>query len=152
MVFILELSFRYFIEFTSLNLFRFGGIQQNLFFDLLTVYSVQFIFFVLFNITLASISAHGSFSTSLKDNFKVLFKYPIRIIASWTIYFLIFSLPSIIIVLASFILVTSVFPNLLGFFGIFFSLLLLSSVILGYPLMSLIATRIYSTTLSEDEI
>lgn len=149
---IFEFSFRYFIEFSTLNLINIGKFQINLLFDLILVYLIQYIFFVVFNLSLASVTEQGSLLKGLKDNFVLLKAHPKRIFFSWTFFFLIFSLPSFVFIILSILIFRTLFTGLYILLGIFFALILISSVILGYPLMSLIATRIYTTTKNEEGV
>ena len=122
--------------------------EAELILDAFSIYLVQYLLFVLLNLTLPSITARGKLISAFKENFSILIKNPKRIIASWGIFFIIFSLPSYIFLIISFMLVTFFLPTIFfnHLMGIILFILILSSVILGYPIMSLIATRIYATT------
>ena len=119
--------------------------------DAFSLYLVQYGFFVLLNLTLPSITSKGKLLTAFKENFNILLKNPKRILFSWGIFFIIFSLPSFLIMLLAIISIrfflASVFlPPVFFIFGLIIVIFSISSVIIGYPIMSLIATRIYATT------
>lgn len=125
------------------------NLQQNeleLLLDAFSIYLFQYLLFILLNLTLPIITDEGNLSKAFKENFSILFKNPKRIIASWGIFFVIFSLPSFIFLVIATMLLRFFLQTLFFIMGLILFILVLSSVILGYPIMSLIATRIYATT------
>lgn len=140
----IDFHFRNFIEVTN-DIFASGN-NFDLIIDAFTLYSAQYLLFVLLNLTLPSITDKGSLVKAFKQNFNILIHNPKRIIASWGIYFIIFSLPSFILIIITFTIIRFIFSDLFFIIGILSLILVLSSVIIGYPIMSLIATRIYATT------
>lgn len=142
-----ELNFHFHNFFEVIPNFRTN--EFTLLIDAFEIYLFQYVLFVLFNLTLPSITAEGKFISSFKENFRLLFKYPKRIIISWGIFFIMFSLPSYIFLLLVIFVVRFIFPSLI-ILGLILLILVLSSVILGYPIMSLVATRIYATTREKD--
>ena len=124
-------------------------LQRNeieLILDAFSIYLFQYLLFILLNLTLPSITNDGKLIKAFKENFSILIKNPKRIIASWGIFFVFVSLPSFIFLIIAILLLRFFLPTLFFLMGVIIFVLVLSSVILGYPIMSLIATRIYATT------
>ena len=142
-----ELEFHFHNFFEVIPDFRTNEITLLL--DAFEIYLFQYLLFVLLNLTLPGITSRGMLLHAFKENFRILFKNPKRIIGSWGIFFIMFSFPSYIFL----ILVVVILRIFTPFFilGTISLILILSSVILGYPLMSIIATRIYATTTIDDK-
>ncbi len=148
-IIILWIPIAFELEFHFHNFFEvIPGLRTNeleLLLDAFTIYLFQYLLFVLFNLTLPSITSKGNLILAFKENFNILIRFPKRMIASWGIFFIIFSLPSYIFLILVILVVRFIFPSFV-ILGLIILIIVLSSVILGYPIMSLIATRIYATT------
>lgn len=138
----LDFHFRNFLEIIP-NL---QSESNELLIDAFSLYLVQYLFFVLLNLTLPSLTDQGKVLRALNENFSILLRNPIRILTSWLIFFVLFSLPSYIVLIICIFIIKVLLGPLFQIMGIIIVAILLSSIILGYPIMSLIATRIYATT------
>lgn len=110
-----------------------------------TVFVIYFVFFIIFINTLASVTAQGRFKTSLKENFRILHKAPRQILVTWAIYFIIFLFPPLLVNLLSvfaYITITGSIPAIL--LNLLSTISFLVGIIVGAPMMALIATRMYN--------
>ncbi|MFW9997311.1 MAG: hypothetical protein ACFFD4_35030, partial [Candidatus Odinarchaeota archaeon] len=90
-----------------------------------------------------SLTSQGSFKSAFAENFWILRKYPKRLFTTWGLLYSILYLP---VVAINILLLTIIeFPEINRFLlipiGIFSSLYI---ILVGTPVMSLIATRIYT--------
>ncbi len=101
-----------------------------------------FIWFVTFINTLPSITAQGSLKHSFIENFRILRKNAKRLLTTWGIFFLIFFITPFTVSFITIIFLPSLTSPFLILFllGLFISFL----AIIGFPMLSLIATGIYN--------
>lgn len=101
-----------------------------------------FIWFVTFINTLPSITAQGRLKQSFIENFRILRKNAKRLFTTWGIFFLIFIVPPFMVSFITIIFLPSLISPFLILFllGLFVSFL----AIIGFPMLSLIATGIYN--------
>ena len=141
------------LEYINLNLFdrpiSTGTTLIDLVIRILFLIVIQFIFFVTLSNVLPSITAQGKFFNALKENFKVIRYGYKRLIVTWGLFFLIFSIPSITFLLIMTLLFRIFFSSVWAFLGILQIFFLFVGVFIGYPVMSLISTRIYKNTMAE---
>ncbi len=106
---------------------------------------VLLLFLILFSSTLPSVTAQGNLIKSFNESFRIVRKDTKRLVKTWSIYFLIFFAPLMIFSIT----LTAVFSYIEGTFWIplFYSIILAIYLVIffvGFPMMSLIATRIYN--------
>jgi hypothetical protein len=107
---------------------------------------IYFISFVLFINTLPSITAQGRFKQSMRENFQILFDSPKQMILTWGLFFLIFNFPVLVVNIVNLVVF-----DILGGSMLFFIINILSivtfllGILLGAPMMTLIATRVYNS-------
>ncbi|MHA1304964.1 MAG: hypothetical protein ACTSQE_08220 [Candidatus Heimdallarchaeaceae archaeon] len=111
-----------------------------------TQFILSWLFLVVFSNTLPSVTAQGNFINSFKESFAILKKYPIRLIRTWGVFFLIFQFP----LMSTSIIFIALIPIIKGTIWIkilagFILVLYLYVIFIGLPMMSLIATRIYNS-------
>ena len=139
----LELDFHFRNLLESNPLHEISEHEFEFIFNALSIYLLQYLFFILLNLTLPSVTSKGKILLAFKENFLILLKNPIRIVFSWGIFFVLFSLPSLFVLI---LLISLLGSSSAPIAGMLILILSLSGIILGYPIMSLIATRIYATT------
>ena len=117
---------------------------------MLAQYGIMFLFLLIFNCILPSLTAQGKLKNSFVEVYRILKKNFKRLVKTWLVYFVVFILP---------IAVTSLIVLELEYFyweqtwgkiivALLFCLRLLFSFIfffIGFPIKSLIATRIYNS-------
>ncbi len=106
---------------------------------------VLLVFLILFSSTLPSVTAQGSLIKSFTESLRIVRKNTKRLVKTWSIYFLIFFAPLMVFSIT----LTAVFPYIEGTFWIplFYSIILAIYLVIffvGFPMMSLISTRIYN--------
>ncbi|MHA1516461.1 MAG: hypothetical protein ACTSPF_13060, partial [Candidatus Heimdallarchaeaceae archaeon] len=106
-----------------------------------------FIIVIIFSSTLPSVTAQGSLKNSFIETIRIVKKDFKRLFKTWGTYFLLFSLPVFAVNLTLVILLPSikgtvVLPILIALLAIVYAYRLF----IGFPMMALIATRIYNTT------
>jgi len=107
---------------------------------------IYFIFTIIANGTLPSVTAQGSFKNSFVETFRVLKKEPYRVLKTWTTYFFIFIFPVVAISFVRMELHRFLGPNRLYLIMDIAGLLLyLIYLFVGYPLKTIISTRIYNS-------
>ncbi len=113
---------------------------------------LHYTMFLLFINTLPSITAQGNLKQSFRDNFAILRKIPKRMVVTWGLFFLIFLIPSFffssISVLVGKESTSSTWWALTAIFSVGGFVL---GIIIGAPIMSLIATRIYNNIVLNEE-
>ncbi|MFW9924265.1 MAG: hypothetical protein ACFFDW_13350 [Candidatus Thorarchaeota archaeon] len=121
----------------------------NIFYDLgLVVFQflIFFTFLVLSNSILPSITSQGNFNNGIIETLRLLNKDFKRILKTWGLYYLIFIFPLVAIVLVRLELFTFIGNGWwLMVIDILALILYLIYVLIGYPLKTLIATRIYNS-------
>ncbi len=129
--------------------FRSEEITSSIYFDIgiiVVQLMIYFIFTVISSGTLPSVTAQGSFKNSFVETIRILRKHPERILKTWGTYFFIFIFP---VVAISFVRME--LHYFLGtnkwflIFDIIVLLLYLVYLFVGYPLKTLISTRIYNS-------
>ena len=110
-------------------------------------YLVSFIILVIFVYTLPSVTAQGNLWNSLVESIRITKIEWKRIIKTWGLYFLIFLAPSLILSLTAHF----TYPYVEGtvWYTVIIAMLILVQIFklfIGFPLLSLIATRIYNST------
>ena len=109
-------------------------------------YLVIFIILVVFSNTLPSVTAQGNLKNSFKESFRIVKKEWKRLLKTWGIYFLIFIAPSLIISGVSYlafpVLEGTVWIEVIRGIAIIFQVY---KLFIGFPMMALIATRIYNS-------
>ena len=106
----------------------------------------SFVLIVIFTSTLPSVTAQGNLIRSFKESFRILKRDFKRLLLTWGLFYLLFIAPLFI---ASLILVSLV-PLVKGTYWLIliFTVILLLYIykfFVGFPMMALIATRIYNT-------
>ncbi|MFX1254798.1 MAG: hypothetical protein ACFFCZ_24515 [Promethearchaeota archaeon] len=106
---------------------------------------LRFLWFVLLINTLPSITSQGNLKQSFIENFRILRNYPKRLFTTWSIFFFIFYVPAFMLGLVNLLF----FDILFGTFWwvlliMFFIIAFLSSILIGAPMIALMATRIYN--------
>ncbi|UYP44394.1 hypothetical protein NEF87_000679 [Candidatus Lokiarchaeum ossiferum] len=103
---------------------------------------------VLFIEIFPSLTSSSNLKASFKENFLILKQNPKRLLATWGIFYIIFQfIPSIVIFIIS-LLSNLLFEELITII-IFITLIIVMlfwMFVIGYPVMTLIATRIYNST------
>ncbi|WP_371804990.1 hypothetical protein [Candidatus Lokiarchaeum ossiferum] len=103
---------------------------------------------VLFIEIFPSLTSSSNLKASFKENFLILKQNPKRLLATWGIFYIIFQfIPSIVIFIIS-LLSNLLFEELITII-IFITLIVVMlfwMFVIGYPVMTLIATRIYNST------
>ncbi len=107
---------------------------------------ILFVFLVLFSATLPSVTAQGNLKNSFVESIRIVKKDYKRLLKSWGIYFIIFTLP----IFAVSLTLTLLMPIITGTVWVTILIILLIllyaiKLFIGFPMMSLIATRIYNT-------
>ncbi|MBY8999630.1 MAG: hypothetical protein KGD64_01825 [Candidatus Heimdallarchaeota archaeon] len=105
-----------------------------------------FIILVVFSSTLPSVTAQGNLKNSFRESSRIVKKEWKRLIKTWGIYFLLFISPSFILA----IVFQFTYPVLTGTVWIIVMqiiaiILLLYKLFIGFPMLALIATRIYNS-------
>ena len=124
-----------------------GENYQTVFVILLIVrLIVLYVFMVLFSSALPSVTFQRSLKNSFIESFRILKKDFKRLLSSWGLFVIIFSGPAFALSLV----ITIIIPNIVGTFWvpILMTMMLifyLYKLLLGFPMMSLIATRIYNS-------
>ena len=117
------------------------------FFESFSIFLIQLGLFIILSMVFTGVTAGNSILKALKENIHIFITKPIRLLVSWSLFIIIFSIPAYI----GFLLFVSVLKLIFGHFflisGNFFLILNLTGFIFMYPLMSLIATRIYITSI-----
>ncbi len=128
---------------------EFSEITSNIYFDIgimVIQLMIYFIFIVISSGTLPSVTAQGSFKNSFVETFRILRKHPMRILKTWGTYFFIFIFPIVALSFVRMELHNFLGPNrLFLIFDIFALLLYLVYLFIGYPLKTLISTRVYNS-------
>ncbi len=128
---------------------EFNEITSNIYFDIgimVIQLMIYFIFIVISSGTLPSVTAQGSFKNSFVETFRILRKHPMRILKTWGTYFFIFIFPIVALSFVRMELHNFLGPNrLFLIFDIFALLLYLVYLFIGYPLKTLISTRVYNS-------
>ncbi|MFX0095334.1 MAG: hypothetical protein ACFFBD_26605 [Candidatus Hodarchaeota archaeon] len=110
---------------------------------------INFIWFILFVSTFPSLTEQGSLKKSLIENFQIIRQFSKRVFVTWALLYLIFYIPLIILDLLYVVLYDTIVGTGLDYLlGLFLLGLFLLITLISAPMRSLIATRIYSTTLS----
>ncbi|MFX1535291.1 MAG: hypothetical protein ACFFDI_13790 [Promethearchaeota archaeon] len=105
----------------------------------------RFLWFVLLINTLPSITAQGSLKQSFIENFRIFRNYPRRLFTTWGIFFLIFYVPAFLLGLINLMFFDTLFGTIWWvILIIFFIIGFLSGIIIGAPMIALMATRIYN--------
>lgn len=102
---------------------------------------------VLFIETFPSLTSKSNLKEGLKENFKILKHNSKRLLATWGIYYIVFQfIPSIVILIVS-LLSNLLFDELIVtiIFLILIVVMLVWMFVVGYPVMALLATRIYNS-------
>ncbi len=124
-------------------------ITSSIYFDIgiiVVQLMIYFIFTVISSGTLPSVTAQGSFKNSFVETFRILRKQPARILKTWGAYFFIFIFPIVALSFVRMELHYFLGPNrLFLIFDIVAFLLYLIYLFIGYPLKTLISTRIYNS-------
>lgn len=109
---------------------------------IIILFLLFFIWFVIFINTLPSITAQGSLKHCFIESYRILRKNAKRLFITWGFFFLIFIVPPFTII----IIIITFLPSLLSTFFILvlLGLSVLFLVIIGFPMLSLIATGIYN--------
>jgi hypothetical protein len=107
---------------------------------------ILLVILILFSGALPSVTAQGSLRNSFVESFRIVKKDYKRLIKTWSIYFITFNGPAFTITL----LIAIFLPYITGTFWmpILMILLLVSylyKLFIGFPMLSLIATRIYNS-------
>ncbi|MCE7743343.1 MAG: hypothetical protein GOP50_12905 [Candidatus Heimdallarchaeota archaeon] len=105
-----------------------------------------FVLLVLFSSTLPSVTSQGNLKNSFIESIRIVKKDSKRLVKTWGLYFLIFTLP---IFALSFTLVL-IMPLIKGSIWVIIIMVIIAilyfiNLFIGFPMMSLIATRIYNT-------
>ncbi|MHA1346874.1 MAG: hypothetical protein ACTSVO_04305 [Candidatus Heimdallarchaeaceae archaeon] len=105
-----------------------------------------FVILVVFSNTLPSVTAQGNLKNSFKESFRILKKEWKRLVKTWVIYFLIFVAPSFILSMV----LQLTYPLLVGtswftVIRIVAFILQFYKLFIGFPMLALIATRIYNS-------
>lgn len=134
------------------DFYDFNKITSNIYFRIGIVIIqlvIYFIFTVISSGTLPSVTAQGSFRNSFVETFRILKKYPKRILKTWGTFFLIFIFPPVVLAFVRMELYNyfsySSPPFHFIILDIILSLLYLNYLFIGYPLKTLISTRIYNS-------
>ena len=120
---------------------------QNFFIILLVIrFIILFFLLVLFSSTLPSVTAQRSLKDSFTESFRIVKKDFKRLLSTWGMYVAIFSGPAFILSL----IIALVLPSIIGtvwvpILMVIVLILYLYKLFLGFPMMSLIATRIYNS-------
>lgn len=109
----------------------------------LIYFMVEYIWFVTFVELYPSITSHGSLLQGFKENFTILRRKMMRILTSIGLYYMIFKIPIIMMYIVSLLIPNNQNLNVIGMINFLNSLYILVSSLLGPPILSLIATRIY---------
>jgi hypothetical protein len=123
------------------------NIFEKWFFLLVIIrFFILFFLLVLFSGTLPSVTAQGSLKNSFIESFRIVKKDYKRLLSTWGIYFLTFSGPVFILSLIMAIIIPSIIGTFwLPIFSVLLLLAYLYKLFIGFPFLSLIATRIYNS-------
>ncbi|MFX0066572.1 MAG: hypothetical protein ACFFC7_30815 [Candidatus Hermodarchaeota archaeon] len=109
------------------------------------IFIFRFLWFILLINTLPSITAQGSLKQSFIENFRIFCNYPRRLFATWSIFFLIFYVPAFLLGLVNLLFFDTLFGTIWWLLLIiFFIIAFLSGIVIGAPMIALMATRIYN--------
>ncbi|MCG3220024.1 MAG: hypothetical protein H7641_01485 [Candidatus Heimdallarchaeota archaeon] len=106
---------------------------------------IFFVILVVFSNTLPSVTAQGNLKNGFRESFRIVRKEWKRLIKTWGVYFLLFISPSFILAMVF----QFSYPVLTGTAWIpvmqtIAIILLLYKLFIGFPMLALIATRIYN--------
>lgn len=119
-------------------------------FKIVIYFLIEYVWIVAFIELYPGISSHGSLLKSSKENFTILKGNLARLFTSVGLYYLIFKTPIIIFYIVSLSSPWNQISLLIGVINVLNSLYILISSLLGPPIVSLLATRIYVSLRVED--
>ncbi|MFX0133967.1 MAG: hypothetical protein ACFFDN_10025 [Candidatus Hodarchaeota archaeon] len=143
-----------------LNLIAYTIIETDIFSIIrdIIVLIFYFFWFIIFINTLPSVTSKGynkekvkfsqikNFKNSFIESFRIFRKYPMRLLTTWAIFFLIFFIPLITGIIVSRILFQPfVVSQLMPILRIINTALWANFIFIGTPMMALLATRIYNS-------
>ncbi|MHA1731254.1 MAG: hypothetical protein ACTSU5_04890 [Promethearchaeota archaeon] len=108
----------------------------------------NFFWFAMFLLTFPSLTASGHLRESFRENWHLFWKNPSRVLLTYFTYFLVFELPNIIFALFFahyYSGGTSAAPWVLVTFAIAVVVSSLYRLFVGYPMLSLLSTRVYNS-------
>ncbi|MCE7739439.1 MAG: hypothetical protein GPJ50_08675 [Candidatus Heimdallarchaeota archaeon] len=122
--------------------------NYEIFFVVSTILRFVALFFIVivFNSTLPSVTAQRSLKNGFIESFRIVRKNFKRLFKTWGLYFLLFSVPVLVVTLTLVLLLptiqgTVVLPILIAILAIVY----IYRLFIGFPMMALISTRIYNT-------
>lgn len=124
---------------------EFSTFALDIFMSTFPTYLLQYALFVLLSIVFVGVTLHGSLEQSFRDNFWIIQHHPKRMFFTWLSFLLFFSLPLYVISFSGIFLLSMFFFPFLMLNNLLFVIIDFSSLLLAYPIMFLIATRIYAT-------
>ncbi|MFW9992943.1 MAG: hypothetical protein ACFFD4_12950 [Candidatus Odinarchaeota archaeon] len=110
-------------------------------------YSLEFLIYVLLIEIFPGITATKQLNQSMSENREILRKNFRRVLLSVGFYFLLFRIPMFVVDIARILLVSSEETLLLC--NIAFLIVTLLNAVVGMPILSLVSTRIYNTTIMD---
>jgi hypothetical protein len=104
---------------------------------------LSFFWFAIFNQSLASVNAQGKLGRALIESIRIFRADPKRVLSTWGVFYLIFSVPGIIFEFVLRILTVSEFTSqiIILFFMLVYNLFI---ILIGLPLRALIVTGLYN--------
>ncbi|MHA1668653.1 MAG: hypothetical protein ACTSUR_08350 [Candidatus Heimdallarchaeaceae archaeon] len=109
-------------------------------------YVVFFIVLTIFSSTLPSVTSQGKLKNSFIESFRILKKDWKRLFKTWSWYFLIFIFPAFLMTITlSIVFVFQPSTYWIKVIRILIIILTFYKIFIGFPMFSLIATRIYNT-------
>ena len=107
---------------------------------------IFFVVLVVFSSTIPSVTAQGNLKNSFKESFRIVKKEWKRLAKTWGIYFLIFIAPSFVLS----VVLQLTYPVLVGtawitVIRVIAIILQVYKLFIGFPMLALIATRIYNS-------
>ena len=101
--------------------------------------------------SLPAITAHGKFKKSISDSFHLLRNNPKRYLKTWSKFYIICYLPSVLILYIYFLTIGDLERNLWIVMNIFYILAVIYSAVITTPMYTLVRTRLYNSLIEDNE-